>query len=268
MKIILPIVVILAVVVFFIFSSGDKNDLIYVEAPKPDTIVKSPLVVRGEARGNWYFEASFPVRLLDSEGKEIAVGIAQAQGDWMTTEFVPFETKLIFITPTSGQLGTLLLQKDNPSGLPENDDELRIPVRFEKNTSETKIIKLFYYNESKDKDASGNIACSEEGLEAVEREVPVTITPIQDAIKLLLQGDLTFAEKGLWITTEFPLSGFELKSASLVNKSLTLTFADPEGKTVGGSCRVNILRAQIEATAKQFREVSQVNLTPLELFQP
>lgn len=48
----------------------------------------------------------------------------------MTEEFVPFEAKIEFeILATSK--GVLILEKDNPSGLPENDDQLRVPVRFE-----------------------------------------------------------------------------------------------------------------------------------------
>jgi hypothetical protein len=244
------------------------SDLIRVTTPLPNAVIESPLTISGEARGNWYFEASFPIRLFDSEGVELAVAVAQAQGEWMTTEFVPFETNLIFISPAGGQTGTLVLQKDNASGLPEHDAELRIPVRFDGNTSQTRIIKLFYYNEDKDKDASGNIICSERGLESVERQIPLSISPIQDAIKLLLEGDLTFGEQSRGIGTEFPLSGLELKSTSLVNGALTLTFADPQNKTTGGSCRVNVLRAQIEATAKQFDVVTSVRILPEELFQP
>jgi len=263
-------IAIIATVLLVVSITGlaTSTELIRVTTPLPNALVRSPLIVSGEARGNWYFEASFPIRLFDSEGKELAVSVAQAQGEWMTTEFVPFETKLIFISPPTSRVGTLVLQKDNPSGLSEYDDELRIPVRFEGDASRTRIIKLFYYNESKDLDASGNIMCSDKGLESVERQIPLSITPVQDAIKLLLQGELTFMEQGRGIETEFPLSGFELVSASLTNGSLTLTFADPQNRTSGGSCRVNILRAQVEATAKQFDEVKEVRLAPAELFQP
>ncbi len=73
--------------------------------------------------------ASFPVRLFDDKGQELAVGIAQAEGEWMTTEFVPFTATLNFTQPTSGP-GVLILQKDNPSGLPEHDAELRLLINF------------------------------------------------------------------------------------------------------------------------------------------
>ena len=113
----------------FIGNQLEKQDLIRAEKPWPNDIVFGPMEIRGQARGAWYFEASFPVRLLDGNGKELAVKPAQADGDWMTEEFVPFTETLTFETPTT-PTGTLILQKDNPSGLPEKADELRVPVRF------------------------------------------------------------------------------------------------------------------------------------------
>ena len=131
------VIVLVACAIWFAFYSAppvvaptvDKSDLIVVDTPKPNEIVKSPLLVEGRARGVWYFEASFPIKFYDGAGKEIAIGIAQAQSDWMTKDFVPFKAQLEFKKPTT-DTGTLVLQKDNPSGLPEHDDELRIPIRF------------------------------------------------------------------------------------------------------------------------------------------
>ncbi len=105
------------------------NDKIKVTTPLPNAVVSSPLLIKGEARGTWYFEASFPVKILDANGTELGIVPAQAQGEWMTTEFVPFETSLTFKKPTT-KTGTLVLQKDNPSGLPEYDDSVSIPVTF------------------------------------------------------------------------------------------------------------------------------------------
>lgn len=103
---------------------------IRVTAPVKDAVVTSPLVVSGTARGTWYFEASFPVKLLDANGKVLAVAPAQAQGEWMTEEFVPFSVTLTFAKPTTAT-GTLVLEKDNPSGLPEHANSRTIPVKFE-----------------------------------------------------------------------------------------------------------------------------------------
>jgi len=106
-----------------------KEDLIRVFSPLPNAVVKSPLVVEGQARGNWFFEGSFPLKLLDANGNEIARGIAQSQGEWMTTEFVSFKATLNFDAPTT-KIGTLVLSKDNPSDKREFDDELRVSIHF------------------------------------------------------------------------------------------------------------------------------------------
>lgn len=105
------------------------NDKIKVETPLTDSLVQSPLKIKGEARGIWYFEASFPVKLIDGSGKILASAPAQAQEDWMTEDWVPFELTLNFDAPQSAS-GVLVLQKDNPSGLPANDDSISVPVRF------------------------------------------------------------------------------------------------------------------------------------------
>ncbi len=242
----------------------DKSELIRLDTPQPNETITSPLTVKGEARGYWFFEADFPVKLLNAKGEVIAIAIAQAKSDWMTEDFVPFEATLEFQSPGS-EKGTLVLEKDNPSDLPENADELIIPVTFE---TATRTVKLYYYNQELDEDESGNISCSRAGLVPLEREIPLTKTPMQDAIQLLLQGELTKAERASGITTEYPLEGFSLKGASLNDGVLTLEFSDLNNRTGGGSCRVGILWFQIEATAKQFPEVEQVRFIPEELFQP
>jgi hypothetical protein len=110
-------------------TTSDKANLIRVTSPTSNALVTSPLQVTGEARGTWYFEASFSVRLLDGNGVELSRTGAEAQQEWMTEAFVPFKATLTFTKPTT-TTGTLVLEKANPSGLPEKDDSLQIPVRF------------------------------------------------------------------------------------------------------------------------------------------
>ncbi len=324
-------------------SPASYDDMLVVDAPLPGSEISSPYTVTGKARGGWYFEASFPIKLLDADGKVLWQGPAQAQGDWMTSEYVPFKVSINFIT--SSKTGTLEIHNDNPSGLPENDKELKIPVRLapSNNTSfsaegnvtrnnpgqkpdiwylvyetpgkpslsveldlnsatnpyieltqgervrvegilsgdvvtvktitqaspvETGThLKLYYYNPSLDQ-GPGGAQCSSKGLVAVERVIPKTTTPLKDSIQLLLRGELSDEERAQGITTEFPLSGVSLKSATIVNGLATLTFTDPQNKTGGGSCRVAILWAQISATAKQFPTVKDVRYMPGEVFQP
>jgi len=106
---------------------NQEVELIKVGNPQPNETVQSPYVIKGQARGYWFFEASFPIILLDENGNIITQTIAQAKENWMTENFVPFEALLTFSVPKD-QTGTLVFKKDNPSGLPENDAKIRIPI--------------------------------------------------------------------------------------------------------------------------------------------
>lgn len=113
-----------------------KVNIIQLNRPLPKEIVESPLLVSGEARGYWFFEASFPVILTDWDGRIIAETFAVAEDDWMTEDFVLFSIIVEFQSPYKAgdpdfmKRGFLILRKNNPSGLPEHDDALEVPIRF------------------------------------------------------------------------------------------------------------------------------------------
>jgi hypothetical protein len=117
-------------------SAPNGNGMIRITSPEADVVAGSPVTIRGEARGGWYFEGSFPVRVVDGNEKVLGTATARALGEWMTTEFVPFEATISFAAPETAT-GTLILEKDNPSGLPENADEFRLPVKFAPETRTT-----------------------------------------------------------------------------------------------------------------------------------
>ena len=108
----------------------EKSDLIQSTFPRPGEIIESPLIATGQARGYWFFEASFPVYIINDANEMLGVGFATADDEWMTEDFVPFSAEVQF-DPKGAKKGFVILKKDNPSGLPEHDDSLRIPVRFE-----------------------------------------------------------------------------------------------------------------------------------------
>ena len=83
-----------------------------ISAPAPFARVTSPLTVTGISRG-WYFEGSFPARLVGADGTVIAEAPAQAQGDWMTTAPVPFQATLVFAVARDTP-ATLVLEEDTP----------------------------------------------------------------------------------------------------------------------------------------------------------
>ena len=108
----------------------EKANLIRLDSPRPNEVIASPLTISGEARGYWYFEATFPVVLVDWDGRIIGEHYAQAEGEWMTEDFVPF---IADIRVPQSYIGpaTLLLQKDNPSGLPSHDASISFPITIE-----------------------------------------------------------------------------------------------------------------------------------------
>jgi hypothetical protein len=250
---------------------GIPNKII-VYSPGPSEEIASPLEVKGRARGTWFFEASFPVEIYDDNNKLLGSAPVQftpkSENDtWMTTEFIEFEGKIEFSQPTT-KTGYMLFKKDNPSGLSEYDEQFKMAIKFKGVLAPAKKIKLYYYNVKKDKEIADYISCGPEAILPVEREIPITKTPIQDAVKLLLEGRLSEEEKNNGFLTEFPLSGFKLLEANLKNGVLILKFDDPENKISGGSCRAGILWSQIEKTVKQFSEVKEVKFLSETIFQP
>ncbi|MFA5855033.1 MAG: Gmad2 immunoglobulin-like domain-containing protein [Candidatus Gracilibacteria bacterium] len=113
---------------------------IRVSKPLQSEVSECPLSIHGEARGGWFFEGSFPVKLVDSSGDLIAQSKVIAGGEWMTEDYVPFDGEISFVTDASE--GTVVFEKDNPSGLPENSGEFSVPVSFE-SCSEEEVVKAY-----------------------------------------------------------------------------------------------------------------------------
>jgi len=134
----LVFIVVLGIGIFFAETTEapGKPELIRLDYPIPNQVIKSPLTIKGEARGTWFFEGSFPVMLANWDGLIVSEGLATTKSEWMTEEFVPFEAVLEFDKQVYSNRGVLILKKDNPSGLPEHDDALEIPVLIEENTLE------------------------------------------------------------------------------------------------------------------------------------
>ena len=107
----------------------EKLDSIMIAMPRPNQSIRSPLAIEGQARGTWFFEGDFPIRIVDENGQEIGLSFARAIGEWMTEEFVLFAGVIEFDEPVTAT-GKLILEKDNPSGLSQYADQLYIPIRF------------------------------------------------------------------------------------------------------------------------------------------
>ncbi|MFA5319072.1 MAG: DUF333 domain-containing protein, partial [Candidatus Paceibacterota bacterium] len=113
----------------------NSGDFRYLNVKEGEQIT-SPLKITGEVKGAWFFEGSFPISLVDWDGRIIATGLAQASGEWMTSDYVAFSTEIKFIKPSNptnqayAQRGAIIFQKDNPSGLSANDKAYELPIIF------------------------------------------------------------------------------------------------------------------------------------------
>lgn len=101
-----------------------------VATPAKNAKVTHALTISGKAPGPWFFEASFPVQVRDAQDAIIGRTVAQAHGEWMTEALVDF-TATVPIDASYHGPATLVLLRDNPSGLPENDDSVSIPIIVE-----------------------------------------------------------------------------------------------------------------------------------------
>ncbi len=111
---------------------GYPKQMIIVDYPQPNDVISNPLTVTGKARGNWFFEGDFPVTLYCGtiDGPILVQYYATAQGEWTTEDFVEFSSTLEF-PMICQETGFLELRRNNPSGLPNHNDKVYIPVRFD-----------------------------------------------------------------------------------------------------------------------------------------
>lgn len=226
----------------------DDQKLIRIFAPAPNSLVTSPVTVSGEARGTWFFEASFPIEILDSQGNVLGTGIAQAQGNWMTEDFVPFSATIQFKATTVPQ-GLIVFRKDNPSGLPENDASVSVPVRF--GNGETMVLNVYLGNELQNPNAQDcNLVF------ATPRTVPKTDATARAALVQLLAGPTTAEEQQGFFTSLN--AGVTIQKLTIENGVAKVDFSQQLEYQVGGSCRVSAIRAQITQTLKQFPTVNDV----------
>jgi len=112
------------------YMNASLSDIV-ISYPLPGaTIPEGVLKVSGKARGPWYFEANAGIEIQDSNRNVLKKSYVMAIGEWMTTEFVPFQGEIAFTIPSGVTEGFIVFKNDNPSGDAIRDKEVRIPVVF------------------------------------------------------------------------------------------------------------------------------------------
>jgi len=108
---------------------GKKEDLISFSIAQ-NTKVQGTLSYRGSIKGAWFFEANIMINILDINKNVLKASNAMAKTEWMTVEPVEFEGNIDFSTLPKGP-AYFEIHNDNPSGLPENDKSILIPIVIE-----------------------------------------------------------------------------------------------------------------------------------------
>ena len=230
-----------------VLDAAATDSRVRLSTPRPNAVVSSPLEVSGEARGAWFFEADFPVRLLDGTGREIGVVPARAQGEWMSEDFVPFGATVAFVRPTTAT-GVLVLDRSNPSGLAENAALVALPVRFVASASPSKAVRVFFHRMATDDDACDAVWPVARTVEPKRAEA--------EAVLAELLGGPTPAERQRGFLTNIP-EGVQLRSLRVENGTAHADF-DRALDRAAGSCRVLAIRAQIERTLRQLPGIDDV----------
>ena len=240
--------------------AGEKNipaektayaDLIQVSFPISGEKVGGTINVTGIARGTWYFEGEFPVYLTDAEGNQLAWAPARAQGEWMKEDFIPFSASLKYPVGRSAP-AKLVLKRNNPSDIREQDAMVEIPVILE---PETTSAKLFFMSQYFDKNAS---YCDQ--VFPAAREVFESMALAHQTLEDLLAGP-TEEEKALGYGTAIPAgvtiqnfdASFPVARLDLGRELLNLK--------VDTACPRLLIQKQIEETVKGVSGAESVVIT-------
>jgi len=240
-------VIIIILIGVLLFVNNNNLDIKNLSI-KSGQEITSPLVIEGKAKGTYFFEGSFPIKILEENGNELATSFVRAQSDWMTEDFVAFKGTITFTTKNKIK-GFLVFAKDNPSGLPENDKEVKIPVVLMPSGMTT--VKAFFSNNKMDPEISCNKAFP------AEREIPKIEAIGSAAIQELLKGP-TEAERAEGFYTSIN-QGVKMQSLEIKEDGTAIVDFDEQlEKGIGGSCKVSAIRAQITETLKQFNTIKNV----------
>ena len=226
---------------------------IIVTSPVADAIIGLPLVITGSAR---VFENALNYRVLDEDGAVLTEGVSMSNAPDVG-EFGSFTVTTSYPVP-SGATGTVEVFDYSAKDGAVIDLAI-VPIVFP--TMASMMVKVYWSNAGAETDCDSVVAA--------ERRIPKTVATGYAALTELLDGPNT-KEIQNNSTTSIP-SGVSIKSLTIADGVAKVEFSS--NLETGGSCRVSLIRSQIEATLKQFPTVTSVVIStagnnPEESLQP
>ena len=141
MRKIILIIVCLVAVLFTIFLLESRFNFFapeFVQAPaelkldlpQPDEYIQSPYKVSGYAPERWFINNSFPITLTNWDGLIIFEGNAFVAEGTAPDGALPFSATLVFVKPSYGDNGFLILARSNPERDPKQAEHFEIQIKF------------------------------------------------------------------------------------------------------------------------------------------
>lgn len=116
-----------------ITMSGTLSDLVTLSSVSQWDVISSPLLLTGTAPGNWFFEGTSPIMIVNRDWLIVWEWFITALSDWMTTDSIAYSGSINFIRDplTPYPSWHIILRRDNPSWEVINDAYIEIPILFE-----------------------------------------------------------------------------------------------------------------------------------------
>ncbi|MFA6106221.1 MAG: Gmad2 immunoglobulin-like domain-containing protein [Patescibacteria group bacterium] len=216
---------------------------IRVSEPKQGDEIGMPVIIKGQAR---VFENTFTYRVKDADGKILIEKNAMTSAPDAGI-FGNFEISSNYIVPETETGIVEVFEYSAKDGSETN--MVRVPVKFGK--IETMKVKVYFGNSKLD---PGALDCSK--VFSVERDIPKTEALARAALTELLFGLRTEEVDDGYFTSLN--DGVVIQKLTIEDKTARVDFNGQLELSVGGSCRVAAIRAQITETLKQFPTVENV----------
>jgi len=105
---------------------GNKDDLVSFSVVSGSTI-SGKMAVSGIVKNAYFFEGNILLNVLDQNKNVLKTGHGSAITDWMTSGPVSFQGIIDTLGLPTGA-AYIEIRNDNPSGMPENNKSILIPV--------------------------------------------------------------------------------------------------------------------------------------------
>jgi hypothetical protein len=220
--------------------AGTARDVIIDRPATGSAFASNPLRLEGRART---FENNVTLELRDEAGVPILTSWATATGEM--GELSPWSAELWVTNWPGAELTIRAADYSAEDGSLRSVDEVRL-----RNESESREVTLYFPHMGK---SGGDCA----RVYPVNRRVPASISMARLLTEALMQGP-TESEKAGGFSFDFPRSG-RVESIALRDGTLTIDFTS-DLQNVGGSCRVQAIRASIEETMLRLPTVDRVRI--------